>query len=68
MKSMTRTCFTAAMPAAAAIFAAPAFAQAGVGDNYRWVTFAVFAAVIAVTMAAVAPVTANVTSAVNATA
>jgi cation/acetate symporter len=28
----------------------PAFAQAGVSENYRWLTFAVFAAVIAITM------------------
>ena len=28
----------------------PAMAQSGVGENYRWVTFVVFAAVIAMTM------------------
>jgi cation/acetate symporter len=50
MKSMTRVCSMAALLTAAPIFATPAFAQAGVGENYRWLTFAVFAAVIAVTM------------------
>ena len=50
MKSLTRPCSVAALLAASAIFASPAFAQAGVGENYRWLTFTVFAAVIAVTM------------------
>jgi cation/acetate symporter len=40
----------AALLAAVPFVAAPAFAQAGVRENYRWLTFAVFAAVIAVTM------------------
>ncbi len=34
----------------AAIFSAPALAQNAVNDEYRWVTFAVFAAIIATTM------------------
>jgi cation/acetate symporter len=39
-----------ALLTAAPLITAPAFAQAGVGENYRWLTFVVFAAVIAVTM------------------
>jgi cation/acetate symporter len=39
-----------ALLAAVPLVAMPAFAQAGVEANYRWLTFTVFAAVIAVTM------------------
>jgi cation/acetate symporter len=39
-----------ALLAAVPFLPTPAFAQAGVGENYRWLTFSVFAAVIAVTM------------------
>jgi len=39
-----------ALLAAAALVGTPAVAQSGVGANYRWLTFAVFAAVIALTM------------------
>jgi cation/acetate symporter len=50
MKAMTRICSMAALLTGAPILATPAFAQGVVGENYRWLTFAVFAAVIAVTM------------------
>ena len=40
----------AALLAVTPLVATPVFAQAGVGENYRWLTFAVFAAIIAVTM------------------
>jgi cation/acetate symporter len=50
MKSISRKWSTIGLLAAAPLLATPAFAQAGVGENYRWVTFAVFAAVIALTM------------------
>jgi len=39
-----------ALLAVVPLVAAPAVAQAGVGENYRWLTFTVFAAVIVVTM------------------
>jgi cation/acetate symporter len=39
-----------ALLAAVPLLATPAFAQGGVAENYRWLTFTVFAAVIAVTM------------------
>src|SRR5271166_489293 len=50
MTPTSRKGSTVALLAAVPLVATPAFAQAGVGDKYRWLTFAVFAAVIAVTM------------------
>jgi cation/acetate symporter len=50
MKSTSRNRFMIALLAAMPLVATPAFAQAGVAENYRWLTFTVFAAVIAVTM------------------
>jgi cation/acetate symporter len=50
MKATSRNWTLVALLAGAPLLAAPAFAQSGVGENYRWLTFAVFAAVIAVTM------------------
>jgi len=50
MATTTKTWPLRAALAASCILAAPAFAQAGVGEGYQWLTFTVFAAVIAVTM------------------
>jgi cation/acetate symporter len=50
MKATSRNWTLVALLAGAPLLAAPALAQSGVGENYRWLTFAVFAAVIAVTM------------------
>ena len=50
MTSISRKRFMVALLAAVPLLATPAFAQGGVAENYRWLTFTVFAAVIAVTM------------------
>ena len=39
-----------ALLAAVPLVATPAFAQAGVSENYRWLTFTVFAVIIGITM------------------
>ena len=50
MTNKSRKWTLAALLAVTPLVATPVFAQAGVGENYRWLTFAVFAAIIAVTM------------------
>jgi cation/acetate symporter len=50
MMSNSRKWSMAALLTAVPLLAAPAFAQGGVGENYRWLTFTVFAVVIALTM------------------
>ena len=50
MKSTSRNRFMVALLASMPLLSTPAFAQAGVAESYRWLTFTVFAAVIAVTM------------------
>jgi cation/acetate symporter len=50
MTSTSRKWTTVALLAAVPLVAMPAFAQASAGESYRWLTFTVFAAVIAVTM------------------
>ena len=48
---MNRNCLLAlALFVAAATIALPAFAQGAVADKWRWLTFLVFGAIIAVTM------------------
>jgi len=50
MTSASRNLALGALLPSAALIATPALAQAGVSENYRWLTFTVFAGVIAVTM------------------
>src|ERR1019366_8966664 len=50
MRSISRKWSAAALLAVASLTATPVFAQAGVGAGYHWLTFTVFAVVIAVTM------------------
>src|SRR5476649_1770901 len=50
MKVISKKWPVAALAAVATLFARSAFAQAEVGAGYRWLTFLVFAVVIAVTM------------------
>ncbi len=50
MTSISRKWSAAALLAVASLTATPVFAQAGVGAGYHWLTFTVFAVVIAVTM------------------
>jgi cation/acetate symporter len=50
MTSISRKWSASALLAVASLTATPVFAQAGVGVGYHWLTFTVFAVVIAVTM------------------
>ena len=50
MTSISRKWSAAALLAVASLTATPVFAQGGVGAGYHWLTFTVFAVVIAVTM------------------
>jgi cation/acetate symporter len=50
MTSISRKWSVSALLAVACLTATPVFAQAGVGVGYHWLTFTVFAVVIAVTM------------------
>jgi cation/acetate symporter len=50
MTSTSRKWIASALAILAPMVTAPAFAQGGVGERYRWLTFVVFAGVIAITM------------------
>ena len=50
MNSQHRRWTAAALAGALVLSSAPAFAQGAVAPQYRWLTFAVFAAIIGLTM------------------